>query len=307
MAMSNRKFFFKFGISERGTAMLEMAILSPMYLLLLFGLIYLGYSAMAGHKEQIASAYAALQPGAQTADEMMPRFFGWNPRVDRTNPAANGGTEAHAGDVTLRVFDGAGTSSLVGGAGAGFYSVDHFNLALWVMQLGEVVGHYDPRTRQTVIETFRDQFGQYIFDNDIVNPDSAHSTTAYTQDAANILNSDPYNRSWLERRRAQLEYVYEPFFRGRVAGSQPLTDRQFYSYAAPPSEAAPIYSGVHQIAARGPGERLGANDPGESADNVLTEVSRMTGGALPAPMSNAGRDDLGRIYWPNKPNIWIAR
>lgn len=83
--------------SARGSAAIEMAILFPLYMLVVFGVLYFGYLTLSRQRQANAAAYAAWSPRAQQPTDLAQQFFpGMGPVT-----AAGAGTAASAGDVTM--------------------------------------------------------------------------------------------------------------------------------------------------------------------------------------------------------------
>ena len=286
---------------RRGSAMVEMAIMLPAYLVMLFGLLYFGFSTLAGQREDLASAYAVLQPGTQTADELLPEFFPWHGPVDAAGPTQDG-TEAHAGEATLRVAD----DTLTGVA----YDLDDVTVALWVLALGEIIQHFEWRNGEIVevIDQHLDDAARYLQGNEITNEASAHAPTDYTRWVTGTLNAENRGANWLERRTADLEYAYAPFYLPHVVGGeQPLAQNEYMTLNFPDIDQVPIQARGHLVSTRGEAERLGARDPGSDATQLLSEMAGLVGqgGDMLPPMTDDDLESL-RSQLGKSRHIWVA-
>ena len=286
---------------QSGSAMVEMAIMLPAYLVMLFGLLYFGYSTLASQKEDLASAYAVLQPGTQTADELLPAFFPWHGAVDAAGPTQDG-TEAHAGEATLRVADG-----LLTGAA---YNLDDVTVALWVLALGEVIQRFEWRNGEIVevIDQHLDDAARYLQGNEITIEGAPHAPTDYTRWVTGTLNAENTGANWLERRTARLEYAYEPFYLPHVVGGeQPLAQHEYMTLSFPDPDRVPIQTRGHLVATRGEAERLGARDPGSDATRLLSEMAGLVGrgGDMLPPMTDDDLESLRSLLAKSR-HIWVA-
>ncbi len=285
---------------RRGSAMVEMAILLPAYLVMLFGLLYFGFGTLAGQKEDLAGAYAALQPGTQSADELLPEFFPWHGGVDTAGPTPDG-TEACAGEGTLRVVD----DTLTGVA----YDLDDVTVALWVLAQGEFVQRFVWRGDEfvEVIDHVPDDASRYLQGNDTVDG-AAHTATDYTRWVTDTLNAENIGGGWLERRTANLEYVYEPFYLPHVVGGQePLAQQEYMTLSFPAADEVPVQTRGHLVSTRGDAERLGARDPGSNAAQLLGEMAGLVGqgGGMMPPMTDDDLEGL-RSQLAKSQHIWVA-
>ncbi|MGO8704128.1 MAG: TadE/TadG family type IV pilus assembly protein [Candidatus Brocadiia bacterium] len=94
----------------RATALIETAIVLPLYMLLLLGLLYFGYATLGRQRQDKATAYAAWQAGTQQAAPQQAvslvgpgPFWMWSGPIT-TNPAAPGVSSVTFGDTTFAVY-----------------------------------------------------------------------------------------------------------------------------------------------------------------------------------------------------------
>ena len=85
----------------RGTALIETAIVLPLYMILLFGLLYFGYATLGRQRQDKATAYAAWQSGAPDAGPLIGQFWGWTGALTLT---ASTPPAVQAGDTAFSVY-----------------------------------------------------------------------------------------------------------------------------------------------------------------------------------------------------------
>jgi len=305
-----------------GSATLEMAILLPMYLIILFGVLYFGYATLGTQKQHLASAYAVAQPGVQAADDALPRFFPWHGAVEQSGPGQIGrapnvriGTEARAGDGTVRLGEWRDTDNEL-------LTVRHITESLGGIAVGSWHDQIVWTPTGLVIQRSRsgNDRANYLAGNLISDPNAPLAQTPYSAWVNQTLRGESGGTPWLERRVARVEYVYQPFFFGHVIGPgqidpgtgqpavRPLTHAEYFGQFPLP-DAPPVFWGGQRVAVRTGVERLAAGDPGCDSARLLTEMTALVGqgAALADPMTEADRDAIGQLYWPDNPNIWERR
>jgi hypothetical protein len=77
---------------DSATALIETAIVLPLYMILLFGLIYFGYATLGRQRQDKATAYAAWQSAPPLVADLLTAFWGSAQPADTTF-SANGGSE----------------------------------------------------------------------------------------------------------------------------------------------------------------------------------------------------------------------
>ena len=280
---------------ERGSMMVETAIVMPAYLILLFALLFFGYSTLAKQKMHEAGAFAAWLSGEQAAGDLMDRFFPWNP--DAEEWAISGGTEARAGDAALAVED-------LAEAGGG-YDIDGVRKRLYVLSLGEVAQYFVWEDGQ-LVQRFRqsgDDASRYLTRNQITVENAPGADTAYTQWVTSVLNGGDGATPWLERRTANLRYTFAPHYLGAAIGGDEggMNSREYLSMDMPNPSAAPQYATTFQAVGRGDLDRRGSTD--------VSRMQAVVGGgkSLAEPMSATALDSLKDVYWPGGSSLWEPR
>ena len=312
-------------IGRRATAMTETVILAPLYMVMLFALIFFGYSTLGRQKEQVAANYAAMQPGAQAAADMMPLFFPWNPSDLSGEALLPDGSEVTAGDeVTLRVhepewvdiYNPAWNTIPPAPVSLG----DTFDARrvveyLWIMAVGQVVmtpvrlnpdGTVTPPGVREVLD-YRASFlrGQQVVDPP---PPAAPALNKYSAGVLYGLNC-AHSPEWMSRRYSQLEYLYTPPFFRHVYGGEARDKSQYMTLDYPDPDFTPNYRNESRIVTRGQGERLGTVERGDHRP-LLQELSQLLsdGGVMPDPMSDAQYTTLRDSLWPSDTDsLWVAK
>lgn len=147
--------------SVSGSAMVETAIVMPLYMIVVFGLLYFGYVTLARQRQAVSAAYAAWMPSDQPADELYRQFWPWAgaPALVSSSP---GYSDATAGDTRMilarrnraqdeyyRVYGivptqlTAGLGSLDADGGAGVFDRERVCVSLWNYALGDVHRNFD--------------------------------------------------------------------------------------------------------------------------------------------------------------------
>ena len=62
---------------QRGSAMIETTILLPVYMIIIYAIIYFGYATLSMQKQHQASAYTALLPQNPSSETIKSKFFPW--------------------------------------------------------------------------------------------------------------------------------------------------------------------------------------------------------------------------------------
>ncbi len=81
---------------QRGTALIETAIVLPLYMILLFGLLYFGYATLGRQRQDKATAYEAWQSGTQQDPGLLATFWGSSQPADTTLSVYGGGTNGQS-------------------------------------------------------------------------------------------------------------------------------------------------------------------------------------------------------------------
>ncbi len=160
----------------RGTAAIETAIVLPLYMLVLFGVIYFGYATLSRQRQTVASSFSAWLPGDQQADELLEEFWPWegNAYIEGIEDHF---TVAHAGDTVL----GIGENSRLGDpyygneiaaqldAGAGTlaswgedtFDRERVTVSLWNLALGETSQYFEWVDGEGLVEQIQTRWDDY--------------------------------------------------------------------------------------------------------------------------------------------------
>jgi hypothetical protein len=299
-----------------GTAVIETAIVMPLYLLVIFGLLYFGYATLAKQRQTMAAAYSAWLPGDQRADTTLARFWPWtvDPLRPPTAVAQPGVSGVTSGDHELNVRERArlndpyygtvirtqlvaGTNTL-GGAGDDTFDRERVTVSLWNLALGKTVQRFSWTPGQGLVQRFDRNFGPFgVYLNaqsqagagqggafiaaDEGSPPQIGRYETMVSDALNGINSAGH---WLERRQATLDAAYQPpFFRMVYAedNAPPLRGDTYFSgnYAQPTFKPASTIN--FDVTGRGTAMRLAAGDPGGGYAAVLADAYALTRRARP--------------------------
>jgi len=314
--------------NDRGSAMVETVVVMPIYLMLVFALIFFGHSTLAKQKQHQAAAYAAWLGGQgtrQDARDLLPAFFPWV--AGQHARAAGSASEA---SVTVAYSDG----SVYEEARLALayrpdderelYDQDEIDEGLFILALGERDQHFEWRNGQTeeVITTHWDDAANYL-NPEHQAPPARNRYYDLAGDCVNALNGPGSSDRWAFRERTDLTYTYKPHYLGLFyAGPDEDIDRwgdeEFTRYAA--LEADRPASGIEYlssfaVAARGGLERRGARDhTGNGSAIVLGEMrSLLTQPSMPPPYSASEDPGFARLKaaypeWAASTNpLWVPR
>ena len=303
-----------------GTVAVETAILAPLYMILLFAVIFFGYSTLAKQKEQTAAHFIAMQPGEQRASDMVGMFFPWNGDPEGEVSAMDGdatGSEVVAGDALIRVLEVQSEPDVyaptthsppAGGAGLGdTFDPPRLLEYLWVMAVGELTNvismDMDGNVTTRVVD-HRDYKARYLQDEHVIDPapPAGPAWNLRNSGAAYALNN-VQDQPWVNRRYARVEYEYTPPFFRHVYGKGERTS-PYLALEHPEPTYVPNYTNESRIITRGAGER--ANTIVHGYGTVVSDMSRLLGDgrAMPQPMTDA---DLAGLYPADAGSAWIAK
>jgi len=282
--------------NARGTAAIETAIVLPLYLIVIFGLIYFGYATLGRQRQTVAAAYAAWLPGDQQADELLEEFWPWEGEATPEGAEA-GATAATAGDCELgvreetRLDDCYYTEGLVPcQLEAGPYSLsgyeettfdcERITIALWNMALGEINQYFEWVPGEGIVERVivsRDQVGTYLADfvetgtpADPVTPEIDDLERRITQALDGLGDGH-----WLERRQVTTDATYRPpFFKivYREEGEEPLDFAAFASGDYPEPSYQPTTIMSFDLTGRGEAVRNVVGEDNLSPDDLIAQM-----------------------------------
>ena len=301
-----------------GTAMVETAIVLPLYMLILLGLLYFGYATLSRQGQVKAAAYAAWMPERQQADTLLGGFWSWAGTAAPMGAPDTETTSAMAWDRTLSlnakelasqsddyygnevVSQLASGAYSLGGRGEDIFARERLAVSLWTYALGEVTQHFEwvpgEGIREVPVVNW-DAIARYL---NVESPNGLRMGGAFVAaSAANgprpdadyvgwittaINGSGPTH--WLERRHAELDATFEPpFFQQimREEGSAPGTFTQYVGGAYPGHVDAPSSRITFSLTGRSGSGRFAVGESGQDPDTWLQEVgNQLFSGTLPS-------------------------
>lgn len=303
--------------SIRGTAMIETAVVMPLYLLVVFGLLYFGYATLAKRRQTMAAAYTAWLPGDQPAEDTLRSFIPWS--IDPNKPPvswpAQGGISAvTSGDYELNVQERArlndpyygtvirtqlvaGVNTL-GGGGEDTFDRERVAVSLWNLALGKTVQRFIWEPGRGIVERFDRTFGPYgVYLNSLsqsgancggafiaADESSPPQIGRYENMVSQMLNGINTTGHWLERRQAKLDATYNPaFFRMVYADdtSGRTPPGAFYTGNYPQPTYRPTSTISFDVTGRGAAARRSAADDGGNYTTVMADAFALTGRTAP--------------------------
>ena len=283
--------------SARGTAVVETAIILPLYMIILFGLIYFGYATLSKQRQSVAAAYAAWLSHEQGADDLLAEFWPWAGEA-QLEGGGSGQSEAAAGDTTLTVSEQArlddpyygallkcqlvaGLHS-IGGGGEDTFDRERIAVSLWNLALGEIRQYFEWVPEVGIVErthTHYDEFARYLnsaFSTGFVDaregsPPAIGDYENWIADALNGAGSG----HWIERRQVAMNATYRPpFFRTvfREEGSARTDFADYVSGDYPEPSYEPTVQMTFDLTGRGEGVRYAAGEGGAVPDELVAQV-----------------------------------
>ena len=296
--------------NTRGTAAIETAIVLPLYMLVLFGVIYFGYATLSRQRQTVASSFSAWLPGDQQADDLLEEFWPWE------GNAYSQGIEDHfsvarAGDTVLGIGENsrlgdpyygneiatqldAGAGEL-GGGGEDTFDLERVTVALWNLALGERSQHFDWVEGEGFVEVFEDHWDHYASYLNVVARSGTGFIVADEGSPPVVGNYENWivaslngmgNGHWLERRAATTDATYRPPFFNKVYREEGAEKTDFSTlvsgdYDEP--EYSPTVDMVFDVTGRGDGWRSTVSD-GETPHGLISQVANLfEASTLPEP------------------------
>ena len=278
--------------NARGTAAIETAIILPLYLIVIFGLIYFGYATLGKQRQTLAASYASWLAGEQQADELLEEFWPWEGEVTQAGSAS-----ARAGDTELSMsedvrFDDyyyaqgmvpcqleAGIYALGGGEENTFDS-ERITVSLWNMALGEIRQCFVWVPGEGIVEEItvdRDQVGDYLAD--FVDTGTPSDPVPPEIDTFELRLSLALNGigdgNWLERRIVNMDATYRPPFFKKIYREDGAARTDFGTFVSgdyPEPRFQPTVAMTFDLTGRGEATRNAAGEGYVTPDDLISEV-----------------------------------
>lgn len=303
---------------ETASAMIETVILMPIYMILVFALIFFGHSTLSRQRARVAAHFVAMHSSTQALDEDMLVHFGWNPSLLGGYRSVPDGSEFQADDAVIRVLNIWGEEDYYNpdysGAptrGTGTFEEARIADYVWIESVGEVVERYEWQDGEIVrIEDQQHTYASsYLQDQDIVDPPppSPPVYTRYLLGAADAVNNAQDN-PWLERRYGRMEYEYGPNFLRYAIGEEPMTSDQYLGLDFPDPTFQPLFVLESRGMTRGLGNRRGTLESGASSVRINMSYLLGNGSDLPGSIPLSELDSIKDSLWPDDPDsVWMAK
>jgi len=276
----------RFTMSERGTAAIETAILIPLYMIILFSLLFLGYLTLGQHREIQAAAFAVWAQGNQDAEVLAEKFY---PYIDAEDA---GGGEVGDDETRLKVIADELKEAQV--------SDQDFRDYINIVAIGNKyqVYTFGGTGLSTDIQTSRPDYADYLVNHGLSDGEG----TLLNEQIDNQID-DAYNGSdssrWMEAREAQLSFRFRPAYFRWVYQKEHKTQEEYLGLERTEPDEEPTLERTFEIIARVTGsnqlERLAARDPGGSSEDVLRETTEELLGVT-APSDAAEIPNI-ESYW----------
>jgi len=328
--------------NARGSALVETAIVLPLYLIVLYGLIYFGYATLSKQRGTLAAAYAAWHPAEVQADRLLEEFWPWEGSPSMLL-SGSGFSEALAGDTRLGVGEVralgddyygtlvpcqlAGGPGSLGGGGDHTFALERIAVSLWTYALGKVEQRFEWVPGQGFVERI-----QWKWDDD--GDDMASYLNAKSEKGAKkggafieagegsppSIGRYEYEKliayaltgvedPWIVRPRVTLRATYRPPFFRTVYREPESPAASFGTYVAgsyPEPEYEPTATMRFDLTTRGGGVRRAVGEDGMTSEDMLAAVEEFLdyreGLSPPDEMDDCPLGDLGTLR-----ELWSAR
>ena len=273
----------------RGTALIETAIILPLYMLVLFGIIYFGYATLSKQRQTIAASGAAWTPGVQDSNALLDTF--WREAGASTEDVAiESSEEIDLGDtyygniIPSQLVAGQGS---LGGGGDDTFDRERVAVSLWNLALGEVTQSFSFEPGEGFVERITVQWDSY---SQYLNTESSSGTgwinagQESSPDIGQIDNAiaDAFNGlgdgHWLERRQVAIDARYSPPFLKQIVRETDAPTPDFATYISgdyPELDERPTVEMTFDLTSRGSAERyaVGEGSDAPSSEDVLRQAA----------------------------------
>jgi hypothetical protein len=305
-------------VHQAGTALIETAIVLPVYMIVLFGLMYFGYVTLGHQRQDKATAYAAWAPGTQPAGPLVEQFWAWNAPLNagpNNSVSFNWASTSPQDDATFSVYSGTANGSpdwirkgdeyygmTINGGGTGIFDSARLAVDLWNYALGTPRQSFTWTPGQGVVpqvNVIPTPFSAYLNNSGIMQvPQSLNapppspnlaSPQGWGGILANALNAPPTGGQWLQRRAVESQTTYlPPFLRYAYAdpGAPPSSFGQFLSGNAVAPTLPPVTMDCDVTVRNTASLRQGAEEGGQNPATFLNGVGLILGanGTLQPPL-----------------------
>ena len=272
-----------------GTALIETAIVLPLYMLVLFGIIYFGYATLSKQRQTIAASGAAWTPGVQSSDAVFDTF--WHEAgacvedvVLQSSEEIDLGDTYYGNIVPCQLVDGQGS---LGGGGEDTFDRERVAVSLWNLALGEVTQHFAFVPGEGFVEHISvnwDSYSRYLNAN---HPDGtgwiyAGPCCPPILDRVDDAIADAFNGfgegHWLERRRVAIDAQYCPPFLKQIIREPDAPPSDFATYISgdyPELGERPVVEMTFDLTSRGNAARytVGEGAYSSSSEDVLGQAA----------------------------------
>lgn len=280
--------------------MIETALIMPLYMLVLLGLLYFGYATLYQQRQDKAAAYAAWMTGSQSADDLLAGFWHDGASDDLKLTV----TESQFGQEDVYYNDKTITHqidySLASARYTDTFSNERIAVSLWNYALGDYVQSFVWDASGGLTEVMTANFGDRDSPKHYLNAEAPGSVslgggfvyadndsppliTSNINQIASVLNG-PGADHWLERRQASLDTEYTPSYLPAVFSGTDQDASSLYALgkqAYPSPSYTPRYAVTMGLTGRSGAGRLAAGEQGMSCDGLLDEAAWVFGIAVP--------------------------
>jgi len=281
--------------NERGTAVIETAILMPLYMIILFSLLFLGYLTLGQHREIQAAAYAGWAAGTQGSEDLLETFFPW------VYPDGGSGDGAGDAETRLEVISDAVDPDTTVDSG-------RFEDYIAVLALGEAYQSFTFGSGGVTSNTGlrQTEFGKYLSREDFNRGDGYRESTLNSSRLTDSFNGLGTTR-WMEIHTTNLSYTFKPVYFRWVHPEGELTEEEYLINTPEESSDVPTLERSFRVVTRGAHERRAARDPGGSVTRVMGDMNNLMGRDLDTPMDASQLNNMAGVMFGDGLPLYVAR